>query len=284
MSRFSDYKSYFEPHIFDRGINISHTDAVTIISISENEVYATVEGTERYDVYLGFDNQQLSASCSCPYAEIERLCKHMAAVMIVTEKLTEPESIKKNIQMLHKPELLEDYEEESQLLKERLSGIPQEALIDFLTTALMQDTTLLRSFMTRFMADQINVNELINAFNNIIEYAKGRNGFIDYSRASDFFDEVYDFMEDLRTLFHSGHVIETALVLSSITPGFDELPLDDSGGGAQLFYEQVDVLVKDILDTEIQEADLILYDWMKYVMNDPNSWYLQEWVQRYLDK
>lgn len=170
------------------------------------------------------------------------------------------------------------------MLKERSSGIPHEALIDFLTTALMNDTTLMRSFVTRFMADHINVNEMISAFSNIIEYAKGRDGFIDYSRASDFFDEVYDFMDDLRTLFNAGHVIETALVLSAITPGFDELPLDDSGGDAQMFYDQVDALVKDILDAEIQEADEILYQWMKNVMNDPDSWYLQEWVQRYLDE
>lgn len=106
MSRFSDYKSYFEPHIYDRGIDISQTNTVTITSISENEVHATVEGSEFYNVYLGVVNQHLTVSCSCPYAETERLCKHMAAVMIVAEKLTDPESNKKNIQILHKSALI----------------------------------------------------------------------------------------------------------------------------------------------------------------------------------
>ena len=56
--------------------------SVVNLKETDNGILAEVEGTERYDVFIELSNDTIrDMSCSCPYAESGKYCKHMAAVL-----------------------------------------------------------------------------------------------------------------------------------------------------------------------------------------------------------
>ena len=80
------WKSMFEPKILARGRQYWQQGYVTDLSCTENEIHATVLGSDEYKVSIELDGRRiLDAYCTCPYAECAN-CKHMAAVLYaVTE-------------------------------------------------------------------------------------------------------------------------------------------------------------------------------------------------------
>ncbi len=81
-----EYK--FRNVILDRGMDYYENGAVHLISNEGGIIYATVagSGTRLYSVTLEIQNDELiSSSCTCPYAEDGHMCKHMAAVLFTVE-------------------------------------------------------------------------------------------------------------------------------------------------------------------------------------------------------
>ena len=81
------WEKLFEPHILERGYAYYREGAVTEISIDEDGIEATVEGSEEYSVAIDLKNgQPEDMECTCPYAEDGTYCKHMAAVLYAYER------------------------------------------------------------------------------------------------------------------------------------------------------------------------------------------------------
>lgn len=77
-----NWKRYFKDYILERGYGYAMDGAVVNIKETEQGILAEVSGTERYDVFIKLSNDTIrSMSCSCPYAESGKHCKHMAAVL-----------------------------------------------------------------------------------------------------------------------------------------------------------------------------------------------------------
>ena len=74
--------------IYNRGAAYYRGHRVEVVSVSDHEASCRVRGTRYYHVDLWSHDNQLMASCTCPYAESGWFCKHMvAAALSVREHL-----------------------------------------------------------------------------------------------------------------------------------------------------------------------------------------------------
>lgn len=81
-----NWRDKFAPHILARGKKYFEEGRVSRIQCSGNAYFATVEGTEDYEVEITLCEGSVEEMlCSCPYAE-DNNCKHMAAVLFALEK------------------------------------------------------------------------------------------------------------------------------------------------------------------------------------------------------
>ncbi len=77
-----DWQKLFRSHILERGYQYYCDGAVDNLVRKDGAVIAEVYGTDVYDVEIGFaDDTIIGMTCSCPYADGENFCKHMAAVL-----------------------------------------------------------------------------------------------------------------------------------------------------------------------------------------------------------
>ena len=77
-----DTRQYGGFEIYRRGISYYKARRVQIESANEYEAHCRVRGTRYYTVYLWVDDDELGASCSCPYASSGWFCKHMVAASL----------------------------------------------------------------------------------------------------------------------------------------------------------------------------------------------------------
>ncbi len=66
---------------FDRGV--SYIRAVTDLETDGDVIYATVQGSDRYEVQLHVGPSGLRGSCDCPWGEEGNFCKHCVAAALV---------------------------------------------------------------------------------------------------------------------------------------------------------------------------------------------------------
>lgn len=82
INRFT-FKRSIGFRLLERGFN--YLTKISSISIDGNLVHATIEGTKPYsvDCLIDFENRKLLfPSCTCPYIEEHRYCKHEAALLL----------------------------------------------------------------------------------------------------------------------------------------------------------------------------------------------------------
>ncbi len=88
----------FAPVVRARGAAYFQSRAVKIDLVSNNEVHATVRGTDSYAVLLSARRSKLGIFCTCPYYVSEGPCKHVWATMLAAEErggLTVPSTMTK---------------------------------------------------------------------------------------------------------------------------------------------------------------------------------------------
>ena len=81
------WKHLFQPHILSRGMDYYSNSQVAMEEVSEDQIFATVEGSDFYEVSIELNGGKVSYMyCDCPYAEGGSNCKHMAAVLYAAEQ------------------------------------------------------------------------------------------------------------------------------------------------------------------------------------------------------
>jgi len=96
-----------------KGTLLSRSDAVRKLNLDGNSATAEVKGSQNYQVSLDFTGD-LIATCSCPAAKYQRLCKHGVAVALCLKdqdqalnQNSERDTIKKHLQSLGEEAMLE---------------------------------------------------------------------------------------------------------------------------------------------------------------------------------
>ena len=86
MSLSKNLRTYVSGTIRTRGENYFQQGAVTLDAIHRRQVYATVEGSEDYEVDLRLKGHKVHAFCNCPYMEDHAdACKHIWATILAAE-------------------------------------------------------------------------------------------------------------------------------------------------------------------------------------------------------
>ena len=78
----------FEPTVFSRGKNYYDTGKVEIVNMTPFSITAKVNGSSAYRVSISFQPNCVikEARCDCPYFTSNRLCKHVAAVLVAFDQ------------------------------------------------------------------------------------------------------------------------------------------------------------------------------------------------------
>lgn len=82
-----NWRRLFAPQILDRGRDYFNSGRIEKIEQDGCFIDALVSGEESYTVQIDFENDYpAEMSCTCPYAQHENYCKHMAAVLYALEE------------------------------------------------------------------------------------------------------------------------------------------------------------------------------------------------------
>ena len=169
-----NWKQYFEPHILERGRTYWEEGAVTQLDYDDDVIDATVEGTEEYEVSIDLDGGQVvDMSCTCPYAEDGKNCKHMAAALFAWEDEKQSSA----------PKL--DWEK-------ALSEADDDTVRSFLSGALRADAALRRRFMDTVAPETTRQNlvQYVRASVDKIIDRYMKYDCVEYDDAEDFIDEM----------------------------------------------------------------------------------------------
>lgn len=86
-----DWKRYFRDIILKRGADYALSDRVDDLKKTDLGWTAVVHGSEDYYVEIELeDDEVMYMSCTCPYADGDNYCKHMAAVLYEIERISSP--------------------------------------------------------------------------------------------------------------------------------------------------------------------------------------------------
>ncbi|HEY1377610.1 MAG TPA: DEAD/DEAH box helicase [Gemmataceae bacterium] len=86
MSLTAALSASVSPAIRDRGQAYHRSGAVTLESVAPTGVFATVHGSDDYDVDLTLASRAVHAACSCPYVDqYGGVCKHIWATILAAE-------------------------------------------------------------------------------------------------------------------------------------------------------------------------------------------------------
>src|SRR5689334_17095366 len=80
-------KPEFGSDVRSRAGSYVHGRAVRIVQGTPTAVWATVQGSQRYNVALCLEDDELHISCSCPFFHDRGVgCKHIWATILVAEQ------------------------------------------------------------------------------------------------------------------------------------------------------------------------------------------------------
>ncbi|MDD4327875.1 MAG: hypothetical protein PHU83_06565 [Eubacteriales bacterium] len=190
-------------------------------------------------------------------------------------EITDAEEIDLNSEI----ETKDQYEIQAEELDKLIGRVSNEDITDFLISEMLHDPKLKKNFLARFYSERISADNFISDFKSICRLYMGCERFIDYSRATRFFIELDRFLDRVEMLIDNDSLLQAAKVIAGITKGFDDLPLDDSGGGTTDFYMRIAELLKKILSRKDGETNAFVCDWVSKAIADKNNWCLSKLLQ-----
>ncbi len=205
------WKKLFEQKIRSRGKEYAY-NCVADYMVDENGYSATVTGLKDYKVSVSADYSNMS--CSCPYANDGKHCKHMAAVLYYAELL---EKQKK---------------EEERKANEKAARQEQRIRLQEMKK---QYGINLQQVLLR---DVQSVTEWKKEINDLIKYFKNKEGYIGYWEADSF---IVNLLDCFKTLYaFVGICADKKAIDASIWlyKRIHDIYIDDSSTGCTGFFEE----------------------------------------------
>ena len=179
-----NWKNLFRKTILDRGYGYYLEGAVEDISREDDVISATVSGTELYEVEIFLDHGEVyDMDCDCPYAEDGNYCKHMAAVLYELEDtdITEKSSVKES-------------------MTDIVNAADEATVRSFLVDVLENDEKLKQRFLLLTDKPKVSLEHYKKLIDSTIYEYEDKWGFIDYEEASDFYEDMEAFNDDIRIM------------------------------------------------------------------------------------
>ncbi|WP_125713604.1 SWIM zinc finger family protein [Companilactobacillus kedongensis] len=241
-----EWKYLFEPRILDRGFDYYRQGLVKNFKNTSERITATVVGTKTYNVSIVIDHGQFeSAECDCPYASENKLCKHMAAVLMLFD---EQDS---NLEKID-------------VVQNSVSEASEEQVRDFLIEVLSEDKSLFDQFMT-MSKDTFDVSDLQSyksLIDAIFDEYKNEYDFVEYNDAQRFERDLVDFMNGtIDNWIDEGQLRSAFDIITYIATKLSYLEIDDSGGETVALVDYCSQFWLEILDKSDIELKRHMFDW-----------------------
>ncbi len=224
-----NWQHLFSKKILNKGYNYYINNNVIDFNKKNDKINATVSGTENYKVQITIkDNVIEDIECSCPYAENENYCKHMAAVLFTydDEKENQSSNLNKSSQS-----------EEKNKIEELVNYADEHIIHEFLIEILKNNNRLALQFKNAISSDisKEDINQYKRYITDIIHSYMGRDGFIDYYEASSFISEIEDFLKnDINNMISEKHYKEAFDISLYTFIKVSDVDIDDSDGGLSI--------------------------------------------------
>ncbi len=245
-----NWEYLFKPQILDRGYEYHCDDAVENLNEGNGKVTAEVLGSDRYDVEITFDGDEIvDMYCTCPYAESAN-CKHMAAVLYQMEAE-------------HKLEERKVYNP-AETLEALVYEAEEKDVRDFLIGVLEKDRELQMRF--RMLVSKKITSRDIHLYKRRIddivrEYA-GYGDFIPYKYAYDFAMDLDEILtQDIWQMMKLGNYHEAFELSCYILKTIAGVDIDDSDGGTSIVTGGCQDVWKNILEYTDMEDRRLLFQW-----------------------
>lgn len=270
---YMEWINLFAPHILERGEEYCDEENVSLLTIEDNVIEASVQGSETYHVYIERDGEEImDMECDCPYARKGYNCKHMAAVLyfIDAEKPkidTNPFQRVKNRQ--NEVRMLVDKIPETEVRK-MLSGYVYENEALFNKLKMQYD----------FKMDMHQMTELKNEIHEIVRKCAGRGGYIDWQQADDFTSDLNYFLHTKIPILLEHNCIMQAFELTNLV--FYEVgnvDIDDSDGGTSIVASNCYDCWSEILSKSDSEQKAVMQEWFE---RHKNTNYVIDYMEEYM--
>ena len=245
-----NWRERFDELMLHRGEDYWRKGRVTKLNYTADEIHAVVEGSAPYDVDILLNKGEISdMTCTCPYAEENEYCKHMAAVLFTAEAAKEPVPAKKKAKA----------EKPAQNWKQVLDQMTLDDTKRFIELLLSFNPKYQQQLIMQYGSkptEKMMKAHWQQELHRIERHAQDRDGFIDYDRAPLFFRDLEDFVnEELELMMERGDMLSAFdMVLAAYTTGVDREDIDDSDGGTFEFMSYCESAWNCVL-TQAEPAD-----------------------------
>ena len=284
-----NWEKLFAAIILQRGYDYYCEKAVELLDVNESEVHAEVIGSDEYEVTISFLNGQVAEmTCSCPYAQGGKHCKHMAAVLFEwSEQSGDNESLASD--QFATPINPMESQQSSTNHFEEIEELVEKADINyvrsFLKTILKEDDRWFLRFQNvlKMENDEVELTYYLLIIEEIVAQFSGYDDFIDYNDASEVASELEDFLaDDVTDLLNRGYYQEAFEVASQIFVLIGNVDIDDSDGEVGMLAEDIYQFWQRLLREANLEAKQMMFTWFVSNLDGTIVDYLEEYIERIL--
>ncbi|MFD2116624.1 SWIM zinc finger domain-containing protein [Paenibacillus yanchengensis] len=270
------WKDLFPTHILQRGFDYFDHDLVHDVQINGNKLQATVMGSDDYEVFIEIVADEMKdMNCDCPYAADGNYCKHMAATLYYVEEH------KVGLTTMERDSILPKKEDISRLVREA----EETNVRDFVIHLLEQDEKLINRFKTfsSSIITSTDFNRYKRQIDQIFNMHRDRHGFIDYYSASEFIDELQQFLdEDVNIMVKSKLYKEAFELTNYIFIKVDNQAMDDSDGGIGIIAETCLELWQAIVAECSLNDKRAIFQWFYEQLGTLENDYMEEYIEQIL--
>jgi len=281
----NNFKEYIDKTILKRGYDY-YTDGNILDTCNEggNTYTFEVQGSEDYQVVVQLDDngEIIYSECDCPY-DFGPICKHeVAAYFELAESIrTDVNNKDENINVAINNEKVKKKKAKEPEMKEVLSNLSKEKLIDIILDITQKDRTLKNSLIVRYSKgnSEQELKKCKKLIDSIVRKHLGREGFISYREAGYFVSDMEELFEKIRETDDIILAIDIAFLI--IDEGIEAFQYaDDSDGdvgglvsatidliGEVISYnEDIDINIKEKLFEKLlgKGESKIFDDWTDY--------------------
>ena len=281
----NNFKEYIDKTILKRGYDY-YTDGNILDTCNEGDNTYTfeVQGSEDYQVVVQLDDtgEIIYSECDCPY-DFGPICKHeVAAYFELAESIrTDVNNKDENINVAINNEKVKKKKAKEPEMKEVLSNLSKEKLIDILLDITQKDRTLNNSLIVRYSKgnSEQELKKCKKLIDSIVRKHLGREGFISYREAGYFVSDMEELFEKIRETDDIILALDIAFLV--IDEGIEAFQYaDDSDGdvgglvsatiyliGEVISYnEDIDINIKEKLFEKLlgKSESKIFDDWTDY--------------------
>ncbi|WP_182907551.1 SWIM zinc finger domain-containing protein [Microbispora sp. H13382] len=176
---------------YDRGVD--YVDAVEDLQVDGGKIFATVYGTEPYEVELTVGRRGLDGACDCPWGQEGNFCKHCVAVGLVY------------LFQRERGEAVPDRFD----LRSYLTSLDSQELVALLMELAEGDRNIRRRLEARAADDPVGAVDAQNLRERIDRMLRVR-GHVGWDGSWDYADTIGGIADELERLLQAGQSAATA--------------------------------------------------------------------------